>query len=235
MILIAAYFEEREEYKDLKKIFTGSARKYMPDADIRIISGDKINRENYDHHQDTFIGFKMAAEYALMLNEPCAVCDIDLMFRRSIADIWEQKFDIAVTIRNHLARFNTGLWFYRPTDASKFFVKHWLELTEQFSKDMEGIKPGLDKYSGLDQYALACVLKKDRFVNVIELQCQEWNAEQTYWATIDENTRVIHIKSQLRNELFERDQRTKYDGNISNKLKVIPECVELAKEARRYL
>ena len=35
----------------------------MPDADIRIISGDKINRENYDHHQDTFIGFKMAAEY----------------------------------------------------------------------------------------------------------------------------------------------------------------------------
>jgi len=235
MIIIAAYFEERKEYKDLKTIFINSAKRFMLDVDIRIVSGDKINRRSYDHHQDTYIGFKLAVEYVLKLQKPCAVCDIDLMFRGSIESIWERDFDLAVTIRNHTARFNTGVWFYRPTEKSNMFIKQWLDLTEEFSKNINKIKMGLDKYSGLDQYALACIKKKNPDVNVLELLCQEWNAEQTCWKTIDRNTKIVHLKSQLRNELFNRDQRTKYDGNISKNLKKFPECEKLADEARGYL
>jgi len=233
--LIAAYFEERPEYRDLKTIFINSARSVMPDCKIHIIEADKINRDNLDHHLDTVIGFKLAAEAAIELNEPAAICDIDLMFRKSIEDVWHNNFDIAVTIRNHPARYNTGIWFYRPTMKAKTFVRHWIELTELFAAGIEGIKPGLDKYAGIDQYALACVKKKRTLTNVIELQCQEWNAEQTCWPIIDERTKVIHLKSQLRNVLFGRDQRTKYDGTISKNLKVFPACIELAKEARGWL
>ena len=235
MILVCAYFPERPEYKDLRKIFFMSAQKAMPGAKVHFIQRPAIGRNKPDHHLDTYLGFKLAAEYVLHLNKPCAICDVDLMFRKSIADIWDRDFDIAVTTRDHHAKYNTGLWFFRPTEEARFFVKRWIELTEKFALNMESSSQGLKKWAGLDQYSLACTAAADKHVNLIELPCQEWNAEQTCWDKITEQTRVIHLKSQLRNELFGRDQRTKYDGTVSERLKVFPECKMLAKEARSYL
>lgn len=235
MILVAAYFEEREEYKNLLKIFRSSALKHMPYADIRIIEGDKINREKLDHHQDTFIGFKLAAEYALKLNKPCAVCDIDLMFKKSIKDVFEKDFDIAVTIRDLPARYNTGMWFYKPTHEAKVFLEQWIHYTGIFARNFEEIQDGIKKYAGIDQYSLACMIKKNHKAKILELPCQEWNAEQSSWKYINDKTRVVHLKSQLRNEIFGRPQNMKYDGIISNNIKIIPECKNIAEEARRYL
>lgn len=235
MNIVCAYFPERQEYRTLRDIFYRSVMAAMPGAKIHFLIDKAPNREKPDHDQDTFLGFKMAAEYVLHLNEPCAVCDVDLMFRRSIADIWDHDFDIAVTTRNLHAKYNTGLWFFRPTEAAMAFVTRWIELTEQFANDYQGSHAGLKKWAGLDQYALSCVRDKYSHVNCIELPCREWNAEQTCWAGVDDYTRVIHLKSQLRNEIFGRPQNMKYNGVISENIKIIPECVMLAEEARRWL
>lgn len=235
MIIITAYMEEREEYRDLRKIFERSAATIMPDIDIVIVEIPSVGRKGLDHHTDTSICFRKAAEKAIELGEKAAICDIDLMFRKRIDDVFDHQFDIAITIRALKARYNTGLWFYNPSSAAREFVFNWLLKTEKYTEHFKDNIENVKKYAGIDQFALACTIWENKQANVLTLPCQEWNAEQSTWKHVNEETRVIHIKSQLRNELFGRPQNMKYNGVISKGLEIIPECKELAMEAKEWL
>jgi len=235
MIIIAAYMEEREEYKDLRKIFERSAKAVMPDVNIHIVEIPAIKRKGLDHHTDTSICFRKSAEAAIEIGQQAAICDIDLMFRKRIDDIFQFKFDIAITIRALKARYNTGLWFYNPSSAAREFVFNWLLKTEKYTRQFRDNLENIKKYAGIDQYALASTIWQNKQANVFTIPCQEWNAEQSTWKHVNEETRVIHLKSQLRNELFGRPQNMKYNGVVSKGLEIIPECKALAREAKEWL
>lgn len=235
MIIIAAYMEERSEYRDLRKIFERSAAAVMPDIEIDIVEIPAVNRKGLNHDVDTSICFRKSAERVIERGEPAAVCDIDLLFRKRIDDVFEQKFDIAITIRPMKEKYNTGLWFYNPSSAAREFVFNWLlkteKITDNFRDNLEGVK----RYAGIDQYALAKTVWENQHARIITLPCQEWNAEQSAWKFVNEETRVLHLKSQLRNELFGRPQNMKYNGMVSRGLPIYSECKALAKEAKEYL
>lgn len=199
MKIVTVYFERKSKFRTYLKVFKISAKKTMPKANIEIIKPDMP--VNIDHKRDTAFAFIAAAEYALNSKESLAVCDVDLMFIKSIMDIEKKSFDIAVTTRNKM-KYNTGLWFYRPSKQSRAFVKEWIKNTHKIVNNFCKYEEFSWKNGGIDQASLALTVKKNKDCKIHELPCLEWNATQSEWKHVTEATRVIHIKSKLAQVAF---------------------------------
>jgi len=199
MKLITVFFARKNKYNKLLTVFQNSMRAVMPDVKFKLV---KIKKpENIDHKRDTAFAFLAAAEYALESNGLLAIADCDLMFLKSIDDIHELDFDIAVTTRNKM-KYNTGLWFYRPNKRSETFVKKWIVNTKMLMNNFCKYENFCWTHGGIDQASLHMTIEKNKKAKVLELPCQEWNATQSEWNSVADNTRVIHIKSKLRSAIF---------------------------------
>ena len=170
--------------------------------------------------------FNIAAEKAISSKGPVAVCDIDLLFLHSIESAFKLDFDVAVTVRRKY-KYNTGLWFMKPTNNARDFVAQWIKHTKYLMEnhEIEKNKNYIDKYAGIDQASLAMAIKKNKKAKVLELQCSEWNSCQGEWPEYNNETKVLHVKSALR-------------GIAMRKRTLVPEekyLIPLAKIWRSYL
>jgi hypothetical protein len=201
MNIATVYFERKKTYKKFLRVFKKSAYTAMSKVKLKIIRPDLP--QNIDHKRDTAFAFLDAARYALKSDKPLAIADIDLMFVRSIEDVWNLDFDLAVTVRAGI-KYNTGLWFYRPNERSVAFVKQWIKNTKFLMNNFCEYEGYSWKHGGIDQASLHMTVVKNKEAKILELPCQEWNATQSEWKHVDENTRVVHFKSKLRLATFKR-------------------------------
>jgi hypothetical protein len=193
------------------KVFKASALAVMPTAEIVEVKFPPLDPKNRALMINQ--AFVAAAKEAIKTQEPCAVCDVDLMFLRSIDDAFASDFDVAVTTRDKM-KYNTGLWFYRPSGEE--FVSDWIDNSIRIYEKVHGPRPDKDyitknaEHGGIDQTALAATRAiwehlYEKKIGVLELPCKEWNATQSEWEFVDSFTRVVHVKSQLRNACFNRN------------------------------
>ena len=197
MKIIATYFDRKNKYRQLLKVFLATAAEHMPGVEVDLIKvrpPRKISRKHDMAH-----AFNLAAERAMQGRENAAVCDIDLMFVQSIESVFALDFDVAVTVREKY-KYNTGLWFYRPTAKADIFLDTWIRNTHEMMQhpDQEENKSMIAEYAGIDQASLAQTISEKKRINVLELQCTVWNSCQGEWKHINKNTKVIHVKSGLR-------------------------------------
>jgi lipopolysaccharide biosynthesis glycosyltransferase len=218
MKIITHFFTGQDtDYGRLFSVFQQSAKHHMPDVEIILVQTpppsypeqvpEGVSAVKYYHHIATAKAFLDICDY-LPLNEDVAVCDADLMFTGSLESIWDYPFHIAFTSRNYKARFNTGIWFLRGNDTrSKDFVQKWNDnvlvlLGKFYNNQMREI----NKFAGIDQSALVRTLVKlKRSENppiAKRISCQIWNATQSEWHLITDETKVIHIKSALRKHVL---------------------------------
>lgn len=194
MRLITAFFGD-SNYSRMLSVMRKSAVKHMPGQEVEILDVPTPEKQD-DNHKLSYFGFIPAAIEALESKENIAVADVDLMFTGDIRPIFSYDFDIAVTVRNHRMLYNTGLWFARPSGKAKQFIRQWIDNTHRiynnFSIDV------VHRWGGIDQQALAETIEQMPDVNILQLPCRIWNAEQTCWNKVDSDTKVIHIKSGLR-------------------------------------
>ncbi|MGD8307395.1 MAG: putative nucleotide-diphospho-sugar transferase [Ignavibacteria bacterium] len=202
MKIVAIYFERKKKFRSFKRVFFKSCKKIMPKTKCQVI--EIPLPENIDHKRDTAYAFLAACKYALRSKVFLAICDIDLMFQKSILDIEKVKFDIAITTRQSNMRYNTGLWFYRPTKKAKIFVKRWYNNTRKILHNFCEYEEFSHQYGGIDQAALHTTINENKKIGakIVELSCLEWNATQSEWKHITENNRVIHVKSGLSGACF---------------------------------
>lgn len=206
MNLLAAYLDRTGHFARLRRVFEASAREVMPGVRIEVAeltaSGSPPRlraRARGNRRDDINRAFLTTAAMAWRSPDPVAVCDMDLMFLRPIEDVWERPFDVAVTRREWKSPWNTGLWFMRPTEAARTFVAEWAALARYFALH----EPAeVERHSGIDQAALARALDRNTQACVLELPCRHWNSTQSEWAQIDDETRVVHVKSALRRACF---------------------------------
>jgi len=197
MIVMTAFFARKKKYNNLLTVFKKSLKKTMPNVSFKLLKMDMP--ENVDHKRDAAFAFIAAAEYALKHQSGLlAVADTDLMFLKSIESVRRFKFDIAITTRKSNLKYNTGLWFMRPTARAKEFIERWIFETNILINNFCEYENFCWEYGGIDQASLYLTLQKDRKASVLELPCQEWNATQSEWKNINKKTRVVHFKSQLR-------------------------------------
>lgn len=200
MKIAAVYFERKSKFIKYKRVFLNSIQKQMPDNPVDIIR--PVMPPNIDHKRDTAFAFLTACEYALKSKENLAVCDIDLMFIKSILDIEKTKFDIAITVRQGKMKYNTGLWFYKPNKRSRYFIKRWIKNTQYLMDNFCENEEFSWTHGGIDQASLHMTIEQIKDIKILELPCIEWNATQSEWKHVTKDTRVIHVKSKLAQACF---------------------------------
>lgn len=203
MKTITVFFARKNKYNSLLKVFEKSFKHIMPQVKLKIIK-TKLP-PNVDHKRDTAYAFIKAAEYAMKSNSILAIADCDLMFLKSIEEIEKKDFDIAITIRKSSLKYNTGLWFCKPTKKAKSFLKKWIKNTLKLMNNFTAYETFVHNWGGIDQASLHMTLEKSKGVKILELPCEIWNSTQSEWQTINEKTKVVHIKSKLRSYVLNKD------------------------------
>lgn len=184
-------------YDKLKSVFINSAKDNFPHIET-IVYDMKPPKPKTWRHDLAYASLEVSRN-VLKEKELIAVCDIDVMFINDISDIEEKNFDIAITVRDWKHPLNSGVWFYRPNERSRSFVEAWIKNKLKIMKNVNKHQKKIDKYAGINQASLQMTideLKND--VNILELPCPIWNATQTEWKKITNETKIIHIKSELR-------------------------------------
>lgn len=209
--ILSVYFNRSNRYSALRTVFERSAAKHMRGVPVEIINLPMPKLA--DHREDTATAFIAAASRVLKIDEPVAVCDIDLMFRGDITEaFFDRGFDVGITTRSGFKHpYNTGVWFYRPTDKAREFVTAWIAETRHLASKRESNLRYIIENGGIDQASLATMIRAELPAKVLHLPCHAWNAEQSSWKDMTEDSRVVHIKSGLRSACL--------GGPVSEKLR----------------
>lgn len=203
MKIVAAYFDRKNKYKILLEVFKKSIKAIMPKVEVNILKTEEP--KNISRKNDMAHAFNVAAKQAINSGCNVAVCDIDLLFIKSIEPAFKLDFDVAVTVRSKY-KYNTGLWFMKPTAAAIKFVRLWIKCTKYLMLNAELESEIIEKYAGIDQASLAMAIKTNHNAKILELPCTEWNSCQGEWKDFNNDTRVLHIKSALRGVAVKRKQ-----------------------------
>ncbi len=138
--------------------------------------------------------------------ECLALIDADVIVLRPLADVFSAEFDLAMTWRPEGAKFpfNSGVVFVRVNDRTREFFAEWRRVNDEFLADGERHQQFRARYGGINQAALGAMLESDLAanLNILKLDCEEWNCEDSTWALANDATRVVHIKGRLRKAIF---------------------------------
>lgn len=134
--------------------------------------------------------------------------DVDTFALRSLDALWDRAFDVAYTVRaGQRYPFNAGVIALRVNDRSRAFMARWAAENTRMYVDRHYHRAYHRAYGGINQASLGALLEaEDRAPTVLRtmLPCQEWNCEDTSWADFNDETRIVHLKSNLRMVLFHR-------------------------------
>lgn len=130
--------------------------------------------------------------------------DCDMVLLKPINDIFKKNFDIAYTVRTMSSYpINGGMIFVKVNERSRNFFDKFEEINNKMLNDQEFHKPWRYKYAGINQSAFGYLLENNKkMAKLLPVQCKEWNACNEDWEFINEETRALHIKGQLRKAIF---------------------------------
>lgn len=166
------------------------------------------------------------AVQAAKSGEVLGLLDCDLLVVGDLSEIALTRFDFAYTARPSGATFpfNSGVTFLRVSARTRRFFARWRAENIRLLGDRGAHEPLRRKYGGINQAALGYMLENPvRGVKVVALPCEIWNCEDSTWDRFSGLTKVLHIKSGLRQACFGQKMLTptlrplveiwrKYDG-----------------------
>lgn len=170
-----------------------------------------------------------------VMNQPdgaeLLLIDADTLVRRPLDEVWTMgRFDVAYTVRvSGAPPLNGGVVFVRCGSRTRRFFRRWLHADELFLGDAEAHRPWAEKYAGLNQASFGWLIEHDPDVDLLKLDCPEWNCCE--WGLFDEDvTRVIHVKSHLRGVVFGAEEAV---GRYAFNLRLMAEEWHAAEAAAR--
>ena len=145
-------------------------------------------------------------EYLRKAEDNVVLMDCDMLVLRDFSDVFNYDFDIGLTVNGTgEIPYNCGVVFVRNNDKAKNFIYLWNKVNKYlFENPPEHNKWRNHKhYAGMNQAALGCLLETEKYNAVIKkFECAEWNLCKNNWLKIDNNSRIIHVKSTLRKAVF---------------------------------
>jgi len=187
-----------------------TARRHCPGWAIRVeeLPAAPVAKR---HQRESFVEntHKLAAWQRAVDEAPdgtgVALLDVDTFITRPLDPVWELDFDVAYTVRPDTVTipFNAGVIFLRATAAARDFMRAWSEENQRLLENPDASPGWRRKYAGVNQGALGHLLARRHAAKVVGLPCLEWNCEDASWKAFDPAvTRIVHVKSHLRNCLF---------------------------------
>lgn len=152
---------------------------------------------------------------ALPDGEVLCLLDADTMVLRDLSDAEEMPFDVTYTARPDTSRFpiNSGVVLVRGSSRSRTFFRRWRAVNEEMLANPDFHQEYRAKWGGINQAALGAMIADPGEVDLVRLECAEWNCEDTTWKDYDpDKTRIVHVKGRLRKTCLNQrlpDQVTK--------------------------
>jgi hypothetical protein len=210
MLVYTVYFKpSRGDFERLKKVFVYSLKKHSPGVKIYEHEVDYPPEDGRrpSHTENIYkLGFWNDLIQRKNDNEPVLLCDCDLLVTQDITDMIDHcESDISFTSREGYDwKYNAGVILVKPTDRAKRFFQRWYDVSLKFDATDENYwRMILGKYKGATQSTLAHVIGSREYEDVIgEIPCQVWNLAETEFDQFDKNTRIVHIKSRLRDRIL---------------------------------
>lgn len=216
--LEACYFgsEPGGMWRRLAAVLEATAQQHCPSWAVRVAHVTPEKRKSAlgvpSHVHNTQ---KMDEWWRLVSTAPIGdrllLIDADTMICRPLDAVWDHDFDMAYTTKRSRFPFNSGVVFFRITEATKAFVHAWRAENIRMLGDGRYHQMWRKKYGGINQASLGALLDRqaDFGLRIHSLPCQEWNCEDSAWADFDPAvTRIVHVKSHVRRVLFGKDKPT---------------------------
>jgi len=176
----------------------------MPSS--KLFSGNVIPKE---YHKTPVYKLKLQYQKDIIdnINTNIILSDCDMLMLKSVENIFDMDFDIAFTEREKKF-INTGIVFVKkPNKEIKNFFKKWNDKVRYLYNNPDVLEKNKKKYTnGLNQCALGLILKEYKDINNKNLKIKYlpssiYNSCQDTWKNINNNTKFVHIKSALRNNI----------------------------------
>lgn len=152
--------------------------------------------------------------------------DADIFIQNDISEIFNylNNYDIILTSREYSKLdFNAGVVLFKVTQNTKKFFNEWSELISNFYYDIkncEYTKLLSKTYFGAGQTTLSIMINKEEYKNLIgKIPCHIWNNCQTDRHLFSNETKIIHVKSKLREYIL--DNKIYYKNKNKNMIKKI--------------
>ena len=135
--------------------------------------------------------------------------DADVFILAPLDELWNKPFDFLYTVRSEAAPFplNAGVVAVRVNEATRSFMRLWVHKDHELFSDPDAHRQWRKKYGGMNQASLGALLEcgsaLSSWLRVETAPCREWNAcDPEDWSRVDERTKIVHVKSDLRATLF---------------------------------
>jgi hypothetical protein len=142
--------------------------------------------------------------------------DTDMVVMHPLESVWETEFDIAFTVRpDRMAKksiripLNGGVVYLRVSELVKKFFRTWQLISETMTRDRALHRRWHRRWGGQNQAALGAIIEsappESEFASLVVnwLQCSEDNACDPEWADHWQTAKILHLKSDLRQALFD--------------------------------
>jgi hypothetical protein len=211
MKIVAVQFDydSKNKYGRLLSVFEKSVQKNWPEVGLEIIKIPPPASVSRRHHSFTsnHEKFKIWMDAVENANEPVILMDCDMLVRAPFGEVFDQDFDVALTVRNNRLRYNGGVVFVKPTQAGKDFIRAWAESDALLYSDPKEHEQWRRKYAGMNQAALGRVIELGLHkAKILEVPCSKYNCCLDDFTNIrysdPESVKVIHYKSGLRKSVL---------------------------------
>lgn len=202
---------KRANYEPLVTVFENSLQRNMPEAELRVLrvaAPDHSGVRKYAFLSNHF-KLKIWVEQGLQAIEDgvdLMLADCDMVCLGDPNHVFKQEFDVAYTVRDDHTNIplNGGVVFVKPTDAAARFLQAWYDADERMYADWEGFHQYWRvRYAGMNQASFGYLLENRGVEGVedtvlLDLPTRIYNAVNTDWHRVNEDTLFLHIKSDLR-------------------------------------
>ena len=204
-------YGESRSYARLMATFRASCARHMPDAafdELRLTAPQLRPGYSQGHNSNT-VKLRAWAKYMRTATEPVVFCDCDMLCLGDLAPAFAGNFDVAYTERTQADKIalNGGVVFVKPTDGARALVERWCEINEKMFTDhtlhdywrSRVRTPKGGSFCGMNQAAFGCLLHTAKKLGrIAALPCAVWNACNEDWPAVGPETRMVHIKGELR-------------------------------------
>jgi hypothetical protein len=203
-------------YERLARALAHSAAANSPATPLDLIRPDPEHerlaglwRRGHDPQRDSLLANTRKLEIwqeaveAAPAGEVLGLLDCDLLILGDLSEIDLLRFDIAYTARPPGAAYplNGGVIFARVSERSRCFMADWRKLNARMLADPRLHEPARQRFGGINQAALGVLLGRSG-VDARALPCATWNCEDASWSSFNPRTKIVHVKSQLRQACF---------------------------------
>ena len=223
MDIVTVVFDAKgsDDYERLYTVFQRSVKKHNPHANLIEKRIPRLNVQNNNNMDYVYLSntLKLREWYSHMQSttSETVFMDCDMLVRGDLSSAFDEEFDIGYTTRTGGVppyTINGGVVFVRPTEAAALFFKNWLELNERMFRERKFHKKWERRYAGINQPSFGYLLENPLpGVSLRPFPCAQWNACHEDYENIDEDTKAIHCKGLLRNEILAKTKRNTYYYN----------------------